>query len=41
MVDFIVALAIGYCLAVLFPVPWLSQYILDAWTKLVYKIRKG
>ena len=27
--------AVGYCLAVLFPVPWLSQLVLDAWKKVL------
>lgn len=28
---------IGYALAVLFPVPWISRFILDTWTKVLGK----
>ena len=27
--------AVGYCLAVLVPVPWLSQLVLDTWKKVL------
>lgn len=30
---------VGYCLAVLFPVPWLSQAILNGWKKLIETIK--
>lgn len=28
-------IALGYCLAILFPVPWLSQFILNGWRKIL------
>lgn len=30
---------VGYCLAVLFPVPWLSQFILNGWKKLADAVK--
>lgn len=33
--------AIGYCAAVIFPVPGLSRLILDGWAKLGAKLRGG
>lgn len=30
--------ALGYCAAVIFPVPWLSRAILDGWAKLLGQI---
>lgn len=33
MIEGLFAVAVGYCIAVIFPVPWLSRAILDGWAK--------
>jgi hypothetical protein len=33
--DSLFLIMIGYCLAVIFPVPWLSRAILDAWSRVL------
>ncbi len=37
----IVWLAVGYVLAVLFPVPGISRAILDGWTRLLVTVKDG
>ncbi len=32
--------ALGYCAAVIFPVPWVSRAILDGWAKLLTKLKE-
>lgn len=34
----LLTLAVGYCAAVIFPVPWLSRAILDGWAKVLGQI---
>lgn len=31
--DTLTLIALGYCIAVIFPVPWLSQFIINMWNK--------
>lgn len=40
MLSSLVLVAIGYVVAVLFPVPWLSRAILDGWAKLLGQLEK-
>lgn len=41
--DILFWLVVGYLAAVLFPVPWLSRFILDAWSRVlgVYGVVKA
>lgn len=31
--DTLTLIALGYCIAVIFPVPWLSQFIINMWNR--------